>query len=188
MICPTLKMSTFHSLIQQEWHWEGGLWRKGNCTLATGSKEEPCRMPRPTKAPSVTGHRLHTHASALKGSENPQGWPNNTVTALGTGRRLGQAFFKRGGERSTRCGNNSQRSRIPIAKRFRCSLWLGKKSCTCLLHTRRPACSHWRFFLAAHSRLPQNYCLCFPAAKAGPGGYSNARSRSVLLSSSRNRG
>lgn len=38
---------------------------------------------------------------------------------------------------------------------------------------RDAVCSHWWLFPAAHSRLQQNYCLCFLAVKAGPSLYSN---------------
>lgn len=89
----------------------------------------------------------------LWGQWKTQTWPNNTVIAFGImGRGLEKGLFlKRTQGKEHSAGKwRWTRQKPPSKNRLGCSTLLGKKSCTCIVHTRCPVSE----FSVISSRAP----------------------------------
>lgn len=146
-------MSTFHLPIQQEWLSEGRTLEKAE--LHTGSCEEQERIclakwPGP-QSPKCDGaqreilqhvqqHRKAYHTGSSNGNEKLKYGQIMLWKSLAQWLRdWKRPFFKeKAGKRALSRAMKVNKAESSFRKRLQCSLLLGKKSCTCIVRTRRP--------------------------------------------------
>lgn len=185
-------VTTFHLPTWQEWLLEERTLKKAELHIGSRKQERICLAkwpgPQSCKCHGAQREILQMCPTAQKGVScrllqwqwKTQIWPNNAVKAFGVmDRGLEKAcFWRESREKGTQQRNEGEQSRTLFQKTdFDTRCCWGRRTVPALytqdVPFQDPVCSHWQLFFAANSRLQQNYYLCFLAAKAGPGVYSN---------------